>query len=239
MANGLVVAIDVLRASTTITQALVAGAAAVLPCLEVADAHALAAPLTRESYLLGGERGGLPIDGFDLGNSPCDYTPARVAERTLIFTTTNGTRAIAAAHLAHATLIGAFTNAAAITRYLLDPALVALPIHLLCAGTRGQITREDVLLAGLLIDRLQAAASDGSLNDCARLARDAWHALLYESGGTITPGQLAATLRDTQGGRNLISIGLDRDLIDVAQLDSLSAVPVVRWDADRRAAIML
>jgi len=118
-----------------------------------------------------------------------------------------------------------------VTARLLAPTTALHPIHLLCAGTRGQITREDVLLAGLLVQRLCAATSDWLLDDSARLARDAWQALLHESGGTITPAQLAATLRDTQGGRNLIAIHLDRDLLDVAQLDALDLVPTVQWDS--------
>src|SRR5438067_1607265 len=75
--GGIAVVIDVLRATTTIVHALAAGCLCVRPCVEIADAHALAATLPAGSVLLGGERGGRPIPGFDLGNSPAEYTAAR------------------------------------------------------------------------------------------------------------------------------------------------------------------
>ena len=93
-----VIVIDVLRATTTITAALAAGAERVIPCGELDDARRvreeLAGGRPPVSALLGGERGGLPIAGFDLGNSPAEYTPERVAGRTIAFTTTNGTQAM-------------------------------------------------------------------------------------------------------------------------------------------------
>ncbi|MEX2114189.1 MAG: 2-phosphosulfolactate phosphatase, partial [Pirellulales bacterium] len=78
LANSTAVVIDVLRATTTIVAALAAGARAVVPCLTIEDAKTAAAALPREETVLGGERGGLPIEGFDLGNSPAEYTPERV-----------------------------------------------------------------------------------------------------------------------------------------------------------------
>src|SRR5262245_1177144 len=111
LAGGIAVMIDVLRASTTINQALAAGAKEVLPCLEIDDAQRLAAELPAGTYLLGGERRGGKIEGFDLGNSPSEYSPANVAGKSIVFTTTNGTRAIHTSRLAHAVLVGSFTNA--------------------------------------------------------------------------------------------------------------------------------
>src|SRR5262245_9024917 len=92
--DGVAVVIDVLRASTTIVQALAAGALAVIPCSEVDEAERLAARFRPGTALLGGERKGVRIAGFDLGNSPGEYTPAVLRGKTLIFTTTNGTRAL-------------------------------------------------------------------------------------------------------------------------------------------------
>src|ERR1041384_8191351 len=91
LAGKLVVVIDVLRATTMIIHALAAGAKAVIPFLEVAGARELAERLPGQA-VLGGERGGNRIAGFDLGNSPLEYTPAAVGGKTLVFTTTNGTR---------------------------------------------------------------------------------------------------------------------------------------------------
>src|SRR5437660_4212565 len=88
------VVIDVLRATTTIVYALGAGCTAVRPCAEIDEARALAATLPKRSTLLAGERDGKPIKGFDLGNSPREFTPKKCKGKTVVFTTTNGTRAI-------------------------------------------------------------------------------------------------------------------------------------------------
>src|SRR3954451_16770266 len=94
VAGSVCVVIDVLRATTTIAHALVAGARQIVPCLEVDDARMESSRYEPGTVVLGGGRGGLPIAGFDLGNSPGDCQPANVGGRTLVFTTTNGTKAM-------------------------------------------------------------------------------------------------------------------------------------------------
>ena len=90
--GGVAVVVDVLRATTVMVQALAAGCEAIIPCLEIADAQKVAAGLGPGAALLAGERHGLPIPGFHLGNSPGDFTPAICREKSLVMTTTNGTR---------------------------------------------------------------------------------------------------------------------------------------------------
>ena len=109
-----VVVIDVLRATTTIIYALQAGAKAVVPCREIAEARSIADTFPPNKKIIGGERGGLPIEGFDLGNSPEQYTPDRVQGKTIIFTTTNGTQALLHAKKAKQILLGAFVNASVV-----------------------------------------------------------------------------------------------------------------------------
>src|SRR5437763_3729354 len=92
--GGIAVVVDVLRATTVMVHALAAGCEAILPCLEVDEARKVAAGLPEGSFLLGGERLGLPIEGFDLGNSPGSYTSGACRGKTLVMTTTNGTRAV-------------------------------------------------------------------------------------------------------------------------------------------------
>ena len=111
LAGGAAVVIDVLRAATTIAYALAAGAAQIIPCREISDALALADRFPPDEIVLGGERNGLPIDGFQLGNSPEEYSADRVAGKTVIFTTTNGTRAMAHARAADEVLVAAFVDA--------------------------------------------------------------------------------------------------------------------------------
>ncbi|HEX3998731.1 MAG TPA: 2-phosphosulfolactate phosphatase [Pirellulales bacterium] len=224
LAGGTVVVIDVLRASTVICHALAAGARAVIPALEVEEARRIAAKLPPGEAVLGGEREGLPIPGFDLGNSPAEYRPDTVGGRTVVFTTTNGTRAMNRCRQAGRVLVGAMVNRTAVCEAI--QASGARAVHMLCAGTRGKITREDVLFAGAAIDRLieSGAIDEMAQNDQARIARAAWRqAVGGQSSGL--PATLAAELRNTQGGRNLKAIHLDRDIDDAAKLDLLRVVP--------------
>lgn len=226
LAGRTVVVIDVLRATTTICHALAAGAAAVVPCLEIDEARRKAEELGRANVVLGGERRGLKIEGFDLGNSPTEYTPASVGGRTVVFTTTNGTRAMRHAAQAGEILIGAFANLAAVV----DVLTTRDDIDLVCAGTGGAITAEDALFAGAVVDRLTDALIGGLkyddsagrpslINDQARLARDAWRNV--EALGK----PLEIALRDCQGGRNLIAEGFDADIDTAAQIDTFDFVP--------------
>jgi len=226
LAGGTVVVIDVLRASTTIVHALEAGATEVVPCQEVEEARAVAARLPRGGVVLGGERRGLPIEGFDLGNSPEEYLPGRVEGKTVVFTTTNGTRAIFRARQAQRVLIGAFVNASAVLEQLLRQE----QIHLLCAGTRGQLSRDDVLLAGMLVDRiLRQGDPDYQQNAQAVTARETWRQAFAPPADLpaepLAPQQLAEQLRHSTGGRNLIAIGLDDDILAAAQIDRFRSVP--------------
>jgi 2-phosphosulfolactate phosphatase len=227
LAGRTVVVIDVLRATTTICHALAAGAVAVVPCLEIDEARAKAEELGRANVVLGGERRGLKIEGFDLGNSPTEYTPASVGGRTVVFTTTNGTRAMRHAAQAGEILIGSFANLGAIVDVLESRD----EIDLVCAGTGGAITAEDALFAGAVVERLTTAPFDGTtlgprprereLNDQARLARDAWQTF----DGSPLPLSLSQVLRECQGGRNLIAEGFDADIDTAAKIDTFDFVP--------------
>lgn len=215
-----VVVIDCLRATTTMIHALDAGARDLRPTLEVDEARRLAAELPPGESVLGGERGGLRIDGFQLGNSPTEYRPEVVAGRTVVFTTTNGTHALLHARQGRRVLIGALVNRAAVARACVEPA--GQPIHLLCAGTRGEVTREDTLTAGAIIARLLEGRGEGAwdLNDEARLALAAWR-----DADAARPERLAVVLRETCGGRNLLAEGFPDDLTTAAQLDRFDRVP--------------
>ena len=225
--------LDILRATTSITYALAAGASRVIPCGEIDEARQVAERLAAggETPLLGGERQGLFIPGFDLGNSPAEYTAAHVEGRSLVFTTTNGTRAMLHCRQAGRVLLGSFVNLRAIVALLRD----AEEVHLVCAGTDSAITREDVLAAGAIVYRLllpddphaAGAWSRSTLNDEACLARDAWQATLPPAEllpSSAPPRWLAQALADSRGGRNLQHIGLVRDIADCAILDRFDVV---------------
>ena len=212
LAGSTVVVIDLLRATTTICQALAAGATEVVPFLEVADALTAAAA-DRANVVLGGERGGRRIEGFDLGNSPSEYTQATVGGRRVFITTTNGTRALHHARQAERVLVGAFLNLSAVAESLQN----APRVDILCAGTDGRESREDILAAGALVEKLLVRDSAAwSLNSAAESALAEWQARGKD---------LAIELRATPGGENLLAIGHDHDLVDCAQVDALAVVP--------------
>lgn len=210
LSNAAAVVIDLLRASTTITHALGAGAKCVVPVVDVDEARLHRGPGT----VLGGERHGVIIPGFDLGNSPTDYTEASVGGKTVVFTTTNGTKAIHACARAQRVLIGCFANISAIEQELRNEET----IHLVCAGTDNLPTLEDSLFAGALATRL---LSHGGVlgNDQARLAVDAWSATTRTAEGVLL------ALYGSQGGRNLQSIGLERDIDECARIDTRPVTP--------------
>src|ERR1700687_4912147 len=151
LTGGLAVVIDVLRATTTIIHALAAGCTAVRPCGEVEEAREMAGTMRAGRVLLAGERGGVPLSGFDLGNSPREFTPRVCRNATLVLTTTNGTRALLRAAEAERVLVAGFVNYSAVCEQLRSD---ARPIHIICAGTDGAVTLEDTLLAGALVDFL-------------------------------------------------------------------------------------
>lgn len=240
LAGGTVVVIDVLRATTTVAYALAAGARAIVPCLEIDEARSVAASLASSDRVLGGERGGEKIEAFDLGNSPLEYTPETVGGRTVVFTTTNGTRALRHCQLAKRVLLGAFVNLSAVVKAVADDG----DVHLLCAGTRGAITGEDVLLAGAIAARLSDDGSGASssvvesssvklrpafsLNDQARIAVACWRNLAGKRAALPAHDELIAELRAALGGRDLIELGFDADIEAAAAIDRFDVAP--QWD---------
>jgi 2-phosphosulfolactate phosphatase len=215
--GGLAVVIDVLRANTTILHALAAGCTCIRPCADVDEARALAGALPAGKVLLGGERGGLALPDFDLGNSPREYTPARCKNTTLVLTTTNGTRALLRAADADRVLIAAFANFSAVCEQLRQD---RRPLHIVCAGTAGEVTMEDTLLAGALVDCL-SEAMEVRLNDSARLAWDC-----FENHGRM----LHAALELSGGGRRLRALGLGEDVRAAAEIDKFNLVPELKRD---------
>ncbi|MEM8945317.1 MAG: 2-phosphosulfolactate phosphatase [Planctomycetota bacterium] len=229
LAGGTAIVVDLLRASTTICQALANGAKCVVPSVEVDATFALAQGYERSEIVLGGERGGEIIEGFDLGNCPSDYTADQVFNRTVLFTTTNGTKAINHARLADRVLVGCAANRRAVSEVAAD----SEQVDILCAGTNGKVTREDILAAGAIAHRLAThhapPATPWSTNEWADSARGEWEELLNTATALnrTADDQFAIELQDTLGGKNLLALGFDDDLVTCAQLDKLKDVPAL------------
>ena len=168
------VVFDVLRATSTMVTALGNGAAAVVPIAEIPEALSLRK--RQPDILLAGERNGVRIEAnltggvrFDLGNSPREFTEARVKGRTIGMTTTNGTRALRACAPASAVLLGSFLNLSATARFIEN--LAAAHMLLVCSGTLDQAAYEDLLGAGALCDLIWRRYGGGTVADSAHIAR--------------------------------------------------------------------
>ena len=225
LAGSRCVVVDVLRATTTIVEALAAGASAVVPCVTIEDARSRSGQFTAHQALLGGERGGRLIEGFDLGNSPGEYTAARVAGKTVVLTTTNGTKALLHSSAATEIVIGALVNLSAVCTRLRSAQLDGNEsIDIVCAGTDGHVTREDVFFSGAVADRL--AGTGIQLDDSAEIARDAWRNVSGGATGGELQRRLVGELSASRGGRNLIEIGMAGDIQLAACVDQFAIVPV-------------
>ena len=214
-----VLVIDVLRASTSIAAALNNGARAVIPFQGVDEAMTRARSLERSDVLLAGERKMVPIRGFDLGNSPGEFTPAVVQGKTIVMTTTNGTAALAGAQGAHEVLVGSFANYSVVVAWLRAAARADKSITLVCAGTDGRFALEDAICAGRFVRGIARRGIEAELGDAARIA-----AMIDRRMGADLP----AVLRDSEHGRALIEAGHGDDVAYCATLDTNPVVPIYR-----------
>lgn len=213
-----VLVIDALRATTTAVACLERGAGALL--LTRTPEAALALRAARDDLVLAGERGGLPIPGFDLGNSPLEASAQNFAGRTVVMNTTNGTGAAhVAAQSGKHVLLAALTNAHAAARRA--RALAAEGVAIVCAGTDGRVGLEDVYTAGVLAEYL-LAMGDFTLDDGARIA------LTVRRGG----GDPAEALAGSDHGVDLTRLGLAGDVAFAAGLSISTVVPTLERGGD-------
>jgi 2-phosphosulfolactate phosphatase len=238
--GGVVVVVDVLRATTVMVEALAAGCEAIMPCGEIDEAKEIAASLPAGTALLVGERHGLPIPGFDLGNSPDDFTREVCEGKTLVMTTTNGTRAILASLEAERIFIASFGNLQAISDEL---ALQFLKkdhrrsVHIVCAGTEGFISLEDSLLAGALAGEIAKIPGENVEelfgNDEAFMVVAQWNEVRRH----LNERPLESVLGQGRGGKRVGSIGMGADIEASSQIGCLPLVAMVERDPLRVVAV--
>ena len=223
--------IDVLRATSVMTTAMASGATEITTVAEISEAFAIAAdassadtssadtssptsdsPLNSKP-LLCGERHCQPIDGFDFGNSPADYVRSTVGDRRLVLTTTNGTRAIVRNESARQMLAVSFLNLSATAKAVAN----ANTVHLVCAGTNGSVSGEDVLLAGAIVEKLASKHPLVELCDSSRLAKSFWN-------NNADSLSLEVRLKQSLGARNLIQLGMGSDVGLCAAVDQTNVL---------------
>lgn len=216
--TGRVVAVvDVLRASTTIAVALANGARAVVPLPDADEVAARAKQFERAAVLMAGERRMLPMPGFDLGNSPREFSPDVVSGKTVLIATTNGTRAMLAIQGARDIVVAAYVNCSAVAALLRTAIRSGVDVAVVCSGHERHFALEDAACAGRLASLVTYRFQGVQMNDAARACSlvDARYA-----------DNLAGLFQDASHGQALSTAGFAGDLILAAELDSYPVVPI-------------
>jgi 2-phosphosulfolactate phosphatase len=217
IASRVVVIVDVLRASSTIAVALANGARAVVP-LDSSDAVVTRAKaFERADVRMAGERKMLPISGFDLGNSPREFTREAVEGKTVLMTTTNGTHAIAASQGARDVIIGSYVNFSAVLTMLRTALRGNTDVAIVCAGRENQFALEDAGCAGRYVHHVTKRMSNVDTNDAAQAC------VLLDRKFADSVQRL---FEASEHGRALEAAGFGDDLAACAEIDSYPIIPV-------------
>ena len=211
----IVVVIDIFRATSSICYGIENGAKAIIPVSEVDECAAYRSRGT--DYILAAERDGKVVNGFDFGNSPFSYTTEKIAGKTVVLTTTNGTHALHLSRSAKKVVIGSFLNLTALSNWL---KLQDDNILLVCAGWKNNFNLEDTAFAGAVIDQLQQSGNY-TLDDPAIAAFD-----LFQ----LAKPDIAAYLSKTSHGERLRKLGIEKDIAFCLNVDIITAIPVLEGD---------
>lgn len=208
-----VVVIDILRATSSITYGLANGAEAIIPVANVEDCLACAG----NGYLLAAERNGEVVEGFDFGNSPFSYTEEKVHGKTIVLTTTNGTKALhMAREQAAQVVIGAFLNVTVLVQWLRQQ---DKDVVLLCAGWKDQFNLEDTLFAGAVVHALKDDFVH--FDDACVAAEDMY---------LLAKGDLRGYLKKSSHSHRLAQLNIEEDVQFCLRQDVCSVIPVLKGD---------
>ena len=212
----LVIIVDVLRASTTVATALGNGAKTVIPLEGPDEVISRSKEFARSQTLLAGEQKMHPISGFDLGNSPQAFTPEVVEGKTILITTTNGTRALLGVQGARDIVIASYVNFTAVLAMMKVAASSNTDIAIICAGEEGSFTLEDAACAGRYVRAIPKRAAL-AVNDAAAAS-----VLIEKKYGD----NIAKVFKESTHGQALQSAGFGDDLAAAAEVDSYPVVPI-------------
>jgi 2-phosphosulfolactate phosphatase len=216
-AGRVVAVIDVLRASTTIAVALFNGARNIIPFDSHEEAVARSKSLERSSVRLAGERRMLAIPGFDLGNSPREFTREAVEGKTILLSTTNGTGALVGLQGARDVVVASYVNFSAVLAMIRAAGRAGTDIAIIFAGRERQFSLEDAACAGRYVRHIAKRLTGADLNDAARAS-----AMLDRRYGD----SLDRLFAEASHGRALTEAGFADDLIVCAAVDAYPVVPI-------------
>ena len=211
--KSIVVVIDILRASSSITYGIDNGAEAIIPVAQVDDCLAYA----DRGYLLAAERNGEVVEGYDFGNSPFSYTTEKVKGKTIVLTTTNGTKAMhLAQERAHQVVVGSFLNLTSLCDWL---KVQDKDVLLLCAGWKDKFNLEDTLFAGAVVNTLR---KDFVHFDDACVAAEDMYLLAKDD--------LRGYLKKSSHNHRLEQLNIEEDVKFCLKLDICKAIPVLEGE---------
>lgn len=208
--DSIVVVIDILRATSAMCTAFENGVEKMIPVASIEEAM----EYKRQGFLVGAERNGVALEGFDFGNSPYSYMTDDIRGQTIVISTTNGTQAIEAARNAYKVVIGAFTNISALCEWLEKQNRNVL---LLCSGWKNRFNLEDSLFAGAVADRLSATG----------LFRTGDAALAVSSLYHLAKKNPYRFLHNSSHAERLAALGLKADIKFCLQLDQTKVIPIL------------
>lgn len=207
--DSIVVVIDIFRATSSICYGIDNGAEAIIPVATIEACRSY----SHSDFLLAAERNGEVVEGFDFGNSPFSYTAAKVAGKTIVLTTTNGTHAINVSRGANKIVIGSFLNLTALCNWIKTQPNNVL---LLCSGWKDKVNLEDTLFAGGVVNHLRN--ENYVLDDAGIAAED-----LY----LLAKDDLRSYLQKTSHSERLKKLGIEEDIKFCLNLDMTNSIPVL------------
>lgn len=209
-----VVVIDVFRATTAICAAFEGGIDSLIPVATLEEAI----KYKQEGYLVGAERNAEVVEGFDFGNSPLIFKDGEYKNKSIVLSTTNGTRAIEMAKSANKVVIGAFTNLSAVCDYIEKEDKDVL---LLCAGWKDRFSLEDTLFAGAVAERISKNLRFNNLSDSSIASID-----MYQS----AKDDMYGFLGESSHRKRLSRLNMEEDIIYCLTMDQSTIVPLLEGD---------
>ena len=210
--ESIVVVIDVLRATSSICTAFANGVSEIIPVKSIEEAR----EMKKQGYLVAAERDGYVLDFADFGNSPFNFTPERVKDKQVVYSTTNGTAIISQAAGSHAIVIGSYLNMSALCHWLTKQERNTV---IVCAGWKRRFCLEDALCAGAMAERLLQSGRFTTICDSVHAATDLWMTASDDLMGYIQKAAQRSRLRDK---------GLDDCIAYCHKFDETNVLPVLR-----------
>ncbi|SFU60827.1 2-phosphosulfolactate phosphatase [Clostridium sp. DSM 8431] len=208
----IVVVIDMLRATSVITAAIKNGCKEVIPTLTVEEAFKKQDELGKENCILGGERKAIKVHGFDFSNSPLEYTEERIKGKSIVLSTTNGTRTLTSCLSAGKIYVGSVLNATAVAQKLVEENRDVVIVN---SGTNGQFSMDDYICTGFIIKEVTNLTNKIYLSDIAKAAMKA-----YEGNPDIT-----SYIKDARHYGVMLNLKLEEDLGYCVQKNITNVVP--------------